>query len=61
MTANKLLGLCLIILGVINILHEVVLRVERVRQPGLTYAIVTAMFFTAGAALLCRAKILQKN
>ncbi|HZE70645.1 MAG TPA: hypothetical protein VE135_14125 [Pyrinomonadaceae bacterium] len=61
MTANRLLGLCLIILGVINVLHEVVLRVERVRQPGLTYAVVTALFFTAGASLLWRGKLTQKN
>jgi hypothetical protein len=61
MTANKMLGLCLIILGVINILHEVVLRAERIRQPGLTYAVVTALLFSAGAALLWRRRLTQKQ
>ena len=59
--ASKLLGACLIVLGAINVLHEVTLRVEKIRQPGLLYAAVTAILFSAGAALLWRSKLIQKN
>lgn len=59
--ASKLLGACLIVLGVINILHEVTLRAEKIRQPGLMYAAVTALLFSGGAALLWRSKLLQEE
>jgi hypothetical protein len=53
----KLAGYCLILLGIINVLHEVSLRATATREPGLGYALVTAGFFTAGAALLWLRKI----
>ena len=61
MNVNKLAGLCLIILGAINALHEIYLRTTRMREPGIGYALVTALFFTVGAALLWRRKISQRN
>lgn len=53
MTA-KLAGLCLITLGVINVLHEIVLRSRDHYEPGLVNTVVTAIMFTAGVALLVR-------
>ncbi len=53
----KMAGYCLILLGIINVLHEINLRATGLREPGIGYALVTAVFFTAGAALLWRSKI----
>ncbi len=50
-------GWCLIILGVINVLHELSLRSLEKGQPGIGYALATSMFFTAGAVLLWRRRI----
>jgi hypothetical protein len=41
-------GYCLIILGIINVLHEINLRDTGLREPDIAYALVTALFFTAG-------------
>jgi len=49
-------GLFLLIFGLINVLQEIHLRSIGLRQPGLTYAITTALFFTVGAALLLRGR-----
>lgn len=54
MNANKLAGLCLITLGLVNILHEVALRANGTHEPGFAYAFVTALFFALGAALFWR-------
>jgi hypothetical protein len=54
MDVNKLAGGCLIILGIVNVLHEFVLRSTGRGEPGLGYAVVTALFFTFGIVLLLR-------
>jgi drug/metabolite transporter (DMT)-like permease len=56
MRINRMAGLFLLIFGVINVLQEIHLRNIGLRQPGLTYAITTALFFTFGAALLLRGR-----
>jgi hypothetical protein len=56
MRINRMAGLFLIIFGVINVLQEIHLRSIGLRQPGLTYAITTALFFTVGAALVLRGR-----
>jgi len=58
---SKMAGYCLIILGIINVLHEISLRVTGLREPGIGYALVTAVFFSAGAALLWRSKITPRT
>jgi hypothetical protein len=54
MRINKMAGLFLLIFGVINVFQEIHLRSIGLRQPGLTYAITTALFFSVGAALFLR-------
>jgi hypothetical protein len=49
---NKLAGWCLIVFGIINVLHEISLRTLGRREPGTGYALFTALLFTAGAAAL---------
>ncbi|MCM3904251.1 MAG: hypothetical protein ND866_21315 [Pyrinomonadaceae bacterium] len=61
MKVSKLAGYCLILLGIINVLHEISLRATGLREPGISYALVTALFFTAGAALLWRSRTNQKK
>jgi hypothetical protein len=56
MRINRMAGLFLLIFGVINVLQEIHLRSIGLRQPGLTYAITTALFFTVGVALLFRGR-----
>jgi hypothetical protein len=46
---NKMAGCCLILLGVINVLHEISLTSTGRGKPGLAYALTTSIFFTAGA------------
>jgi len=57
MDVNKLAGGCLIILGIVNVLHEFVVRSTGRGQPGFGYAVVTALFFTFGVLLLVRKRI----
>jgi hypothetical protein len=57
MDVNKLAGWCLILLGVINALHEVVIRYRDHGNPGFASAIATAMLITLGAVLLIRMPI----
>lgn len=52
MDVNKLAGWCLIVFGVINVLHEIMVRLTESGSPGELYAAVTAVLFTSGAALL---------
>jgi len=52
MDVNKLAGTCLIILGIVNALHEFVVRSTGRGEPGFGYAVVTALFFTFGVVLL---------
>lgn len=54
MDVNKLAGACLIILGIVNVLHEFVMRSTGRGEPGFGYAIVTALFFTFGVMFLLR-------
>lgn len=61
MNEHKLAGCGLILLGIINVLHEVSLRATATREPDLGYALVTAGFFTAGAALLWLRKVKHKS
>ena len=57
MDVNKLAGVCLIILGIVNALHEFVVRSTGRGEPGFGYAVVTALFFTFGVVLLLRRSI----
>jgi hypothetical protein len=57
MDVNKLAGWCLILLGVINILHEIFVRWRDNNVPGVAYTLVTALFFTFGFVLLWRKPI----
>ena len=57
MRISAMAGLCLIILGVVNVLHEIALTSSGRGARGILYALVTSTFFTAGAALLWREKI----
>jgi hypothetical protein len=56
MRISRMAGLFLLIFGVINVLQEIHLRSIGLRQPGLTYAITTALFFTVGSALFLRGR-----
>ncbi|HKU74420.1 MAG TPA: hypothetical protein VJR02_10895 [Pyrinomonadaceae bacterium] len=57
MDVNKLAGACLIVLGIINVLHELVVRSAGRGEPGIVYAFVTALFFTFGVALFLRKNV----
>ena len=57
MDVNKLAGGCLIIMGIVNALHEFVMRSTGRGEPGVGYAIVTALFFTFGVVLLVRKSV----
>jgi hypothetical protein len=61
MDVNKLAGACLIIFGIINVLHEIVVRSTARGRPGSAYAFVTALLFTFGALLLLRRIIPNKS
>jgi hypothetical protein len=57
MDVNKLAGGCLIILAIVNVLHEFVVRSAGRGEPGFLYALVTALFFTFGVVLLLRKSV----
>jgi hypothetical protein len=57
MRIHGMAGLCLIIFGVINVLQEIALTSSGRGKPGLGFALITSVMFTAGAALLWRDKI----
>ncbi|HEY0366584.1 MAG TPA: hypothetical protein VGC73_08935, partial [Pyrinomonadaceae bacterium] len=57
MDVNKLAGACLIIMGIVNMLHEFVVRSTGRGEPGFGYAVVTALFFTFGIVLLLRTSV----
>ena len=61
MDVNKLAGACLIIFGIINVLHEIVVRSTGRGTPGFAYAFVTALFFTFGVLLFLRRSIPNKS
>ena len=62
MDINKLAGWCLIILGVANVVREVViLSRENGSQPGAIYALATALLITLGAVFLIRKPIPQRR
>ncbi len=54
MRLNKMAGACLILLGVVNVLHEVALRSAGRGTPGFGYAFATALFFTIGTVFFFR-------
>lgn len=57
MDVNKMAGVCLITLGFVNVLHEFVVRSTGRGEPGVGYAVVTALFFTFGVVLLLRKSV----
>lgn len=57
MDVNNLAGWCLILLGVVNALHEVVIRFRDNGTPGFVSAVATALFITLGAVLIIRKPI----
>jgi uncharacterized membrane protein HdeD (DUF308 family) len=61
MDVNKIAGACLIIFGIINVLHEIVVRSTGRSTPGFVYAFVTALLFTFGALLFFRRIIPSKS
>lgn len=60
MSVNKMAGAGLIVLGIVNVLHEIVVRSTGRGEPGIPYAIVTALFFTFGAVLFLRRSPLKR-
>lgn len=61
MNVSRMAGCCLILLGIINVLHEVVLRTTGRGQPGLRYAIVSAALFAVGTGLFLRPQTNRKQ
>jgi hypothetical protein len=61
MSVNKMAGVCLIVLGIVNVLHEIVVRSTGRGEPGNVYALVTALFFTFGAVLFLRRSAAQTS
>ena len=61
MTVNRMAGSCLILLGIINVLHEIVVVNTGRGRPGIVYALVTAAFFAVGVALLLRPRHTRKE
>ena len=61
MDINKLAGWCLIILGVANVLREVVILTRENGSPGAIYALATALLITLGAVFLIRKPIPQRR
>lgn len=61
MSVNKLAGACLIMFGIVNVLHEIALRSNGRGNPGPGYAIVTALLFTFGTVLFLRRSASQTN
>ena len=57
MDVNKMAGLCLIILGAVNALHEVVVTLRDHGNPGMAYALATGILITLGAVLIVRKPI----
>ena len=52
MDVRKMAGWCLILFGVINVLHAIYQHETFGRGMTTVYALVTSLLFTAGAALL---------
>lgn len=61
MNVNKMAGACLIVLGFVNVLHEIAMRSTGRGEPGIPYAFVTALFFTFGAVLFLRRRTTQTS
>jgi hypothetical protein len=61
MTVNRMAGCCLILFGIINVLHEITVINSGRGKPGVVYAIVTAALFAVGAALLLRPRHRQNE
>jgi hypothetical protein len=60
-TVTRMAGSCLILLGIINVLHEIVVVNAGRGKPGIVYGLVTAAFFAIGVALLLRPKHTDKQ
>lgn len=54
MNINRMAGCCLLLFGIINVLHEIVLNGTGRGRPGIAYGLVTAALFTLGTALFLR-------
>jgi len=54
MSVNKMAGVCLMLLAIVNVLHEIAMRSNGRGKPGIAYAVVTALFFTLGVVLFLR-------
>ena len=61
MDVNKLAGACLILFGIINVLHEIFVRARDRSMPGFGYAVVTALLFTFGVFLFLRRSVSNKS
>jgi hypothetical protein len=54
MSAQKLLGWFLIVMGLVHIFRVIYLNSVQGREVGSVFAFITALMFTAGAVLLWR-------
>lgn len=57
MQVNKLIGWCLILFGVINILHAIFTGWRDNNVPGVPFTLVTALLFTFGCVFLWKKPI----
>ena len=55
MNAEKLLGWFLIVMSLVHIFRAIYLNTSQGQEAGTIFAFITALMFTAGAALLWRA------
>ena len=52
MNINRMAGCCLLLFGIINVLHEIVLNGTGRGRPGIAYGLVTAALFTLGHSVV---------
>lgn len=52
MDIREMAGWCLILFGVINVLHAIYLNATMGQRMTTLYTVITSLLFTAGAALL---------
>jgi hypothetical protein len=55
MNAQKMLGWCLIVMGLVHIFRAIHLSADQGQEVGPIFVFITALLFTGGAALLWRA------
>ncbi len=61
MNAQKLLGWLLIVMGLVHIFRVIYLNSAQGREVGTVFAFITALMFTAGAALLWRSSRIKSK